>query len=261
MPSNTIQKDSAHDHVRTILQFGAIALVLSLFVSLGFAPKAIAGARPLSDFLNAQGTTNIFVPPVPDYIAWCGEDTRPPIRFASVDYAGLAAKWLTMNGGPSLGTVVTGDVNERTLSDGRAQVTVNLSTSNALTWAVDCAGDISSDPLLFGYRAQDLLANSALQPGLSSLSMQVVFTNTAPGAPLPDLVNAFILGNALPTQQLLTLSFHSDGFGPLRSAFGVADGTRGEVVVTQTGNFKTSGHGTGVQDGFPAEVVSVKIPK
>jgi hypothetical protein len=166
-----------------------------------------------------------------------------------------------MNGGPSLGTVVSGDVNERTLPDGRAQVTVNLSASNALTWAVDCSGDVSSDPLLFGYRAQDLVANPTLKPGLSSLSMQVVFTNTAPGAPLPDLVNAFILGNAAPGQQLLTLSFHSDGFGPLRSAFGVAEGTRGEVVVTQTGNFKTSGHGMGVTDGFPAETVSVKIPK
>ena len=30
------------------------------------APDAPAKRRPLSDFLNNQGTTNIFVPPVPD---------------------------------------------------------------------------------------------------------------------------------------------------------------------------------------------------
>ena len=258
---SSTQKDSGRGFLLSIGRLAGIALFLLALGGVAFVPNAMAAARPLSDFLNTQGTTSLFVPPVPDYIGWCGEDAHPPIRFALVDYAGLAAKWLTTNGGPSLGTVVTGDVNERALPDGRAQVTVNLSASNALTWAVDCSGDVGSDPLLFGYRAQDLLADRTLKPGLSSLSMQVVFTNTAPGAPLPDLVNAFILGNAAPGQQLLTLSFHSDGFGPLRSAFGVADGTRGEVVVTQTGNFKTSGHGMGVTDGFPAETVSVKIPK
>ena len=45
--------------------------------------------------------------------------------------------------------------------------------------------------------------------------------------------------------------------GPLRAAFGVPDGTRGKLVVSQTGLFDNPGEGKGVADGFPAETVRV----
>jgi len=236
--------------------FAAIGLAV-LISATTLRSEAIAASRPLSDFVNAQGTTTLFFPPVPDYIAWCGAAARPPARFALIDYAGLAARWLQQNGGPSLGTQVSGSVNERALRDGRAEVTVNLSASRALCWATNCDENFATGTPLFGYRAADLAANPSLQPGLATVDMHVVFDNTAPGAPLPDLVNAFILGNASPGQELVTLSFRGDAFGPLRSTFGVPEGTRGEVVVTQTGLFNAKFKGA-TADAFPAEKVEIK---
>jgi hypothetical protein len=212
----------------------------------------VLAQRPLSDFLSAQGTTNLFFPPFPDYIGWA--NNNPQTRFALIDYTGLAAAYLAANGGPSIDTQVTGDVSERALSDGRAEVTVNLFTTNAIAWAVGVA-DITG-PLLYGYRPADLLTDPSLQPALSRVEMHVVFTNDAVGAPLPDLVNAFILGNATAGQSLTTLSFRSSGNGPLRAAFGVADGTPGRLDVSQSGILHASGQGA-TADGFPAEVVNI----
>ncbi len=239
----------------------SLVAVIALVACTGVF-TASAGPRPLSDFLNTQGSTNIFVPPVPDFIGWISALANPPLNFASVDYAGLAAAWLQQNGGPSLGTQVSGSVNERALPDGRAEVNVNLDFSNALTWVFvfdpnEPIEQVATAPLIFGYRAQDLTANPALTPGLSTGKLQAKFNNTAPGAPLPDLI-AFIIGTAAPGQELLSIKFRSDGLGPLRAPFGVADGTPGKCVVSQTGLFTTAFKGA-TGDGFPAEKVDVKI--
>ena len=235
---------------------GVLALAAAACI-LGGAATARASLpvrqRPLSDFLSTQGTTNIFIPPVPDFIGW---GDNPPHQFASVDYAGLAAAWLLTNGGPNLGTQVSGNVTDRPLSDGRSLVSVVLHTTNANSWVVNNPGDFANDPLQFGYRAQDILANSALSPALSSCTFSVSFKNTAPGAPLPDLVNAFILGNAAPGQELRTLAFRSEGDGPLHAAFGVAEGTPGHLTVSQTGLLMTGFHGA-TNDAFPVERVDL----
>ena len=104
---------------------------------------AVAVQRSLSEFLSAQGHTSQFEPPVPDYIGWI--DTAPQAgcqatTFTLVDYAGEAAGWLIGQGGPNLGTKVTGTVSERALSNGTADVTVQLHTTNALTWAITFGG-------------------------------------------------------------------------------------------------------------------------
>ena len=211
--------------------------------------------RPLSDFLSAQGTTSLFQTPVPDYIGWFN---NPPTHFALVDYAGLASKWLQDNGGPSLGTQVSGTVSERPLADGRAEVTVILHTTNALAW-VSTADDAINGTLLMGSRAQAILADPANHPpALGGVEFMVVFNNTAPGAPIPDLVDAFILGNAAPGQELIALSIRISAVGPLHAAFGVTEGTPGRLVVTQTGNFRTPGRGA-TADGFPAERVDLHV--
>jgi hypothetical protein len=74
------------------------ALLVVLFPMLGKAgPMGEAGplvstnclqvtTRPLSDFLDAQGTTSRFFPPVPDMLGW---SDGPFINFGLVDYAGL----------------------------------------------------------------------------------------------------------------------------------------------------------------------------
>jgi hypothetical protein len=212
--------------------------------------------RPLSDFLGAQGTTNGFIPPLPDFIAWT--NNNPQTLFTSVDYAGLVASYLVANGGPSLGTSVSGTVSERPLPDGRAEVSVILHTDRALTWTIAMpATDLATDPLLFGYRGTDLLANPTLRPALSSSDLQVVFDNTAPGAALPDIVNAFILGNTAPGQQLVKLSFRSHGKGPLHALSGSPEGTPGMCIVVNTGLFQTPFRGA-VADGFPAEHIQLQ---
>lgn len=235
------------------------ALVLSALVAAySLAPGAGEAAtrhRPLSEFLNAQGSTNLFIPPTPDYIAWFNNAPPTPTSlFASVDYSGAAARWIRTSGGTPPPTQLSGSVSERDLADGRTEVTVLLRARSALTWVAAIPGDFALDPPLFGYRAPEILANPGLDPSVSSCLLQVVFRNTAPGAPLPDLVDAFILGNTAPGQELVMLSFRSSGQGTLHANFGVTEGTRGSLVVTQTGLFQTPFQGA-VGDAFPAELV------
>jgi len=217
---------------------------------------AAAVQRPLSDFLSAQGTTAVFIPPLPDLIAWA--NNNPQTLFVSVDYEGVIASYLAANGGPSLGTRVKGTVSERPLADGRAEVSVILHTDRALTWAMPLPGnDFAADPLVFGYRGTDLLADTTLTPALSSADFQIVFNNTAPGAPLPDLVNAFALGNAAPGQEIVRMCFRSQGVGPFRALSGFAEGSPGRCTVVQTGLFQNPFRGA-VADGFPAERVNLQ---
>jgi hypothetical protein len=227
---------------------------------LGSGGTHAAVTRPISDFVNAQGSTNGFLPPIPDFVGWTDD---PPngcnsTQFASVDYAGVAAAWLVASGGPSYGTTVGGSVTERPLADGRADVTVVLTTSNAITWVEALPPiDFANDPPTFGYKANALLANPSLQPALSTSLLQVEFTNTGMGAALPDIVTAFILGEALPGQSLLTLSFRSSGSGPLHANFGVPEGTPGSLNVSQTGLILHTFKGC-VGDAFPAEIVNLR---
>jgi hypothetical protein len=113
---------------RVWLVAALLALVLPTFAGAGvFRPKDCVSEimRPLSDFLDAQGTTSIFFPPVPDYIGWTGSAPDYP-NFALVDYAGLANDWLVGQGVKSLHTQVNGRVWECALADGTARVTVKL---------------------------------------------------------------------------------------------------------------------------------------
>jgi len=213
--------------------------------------------RPISDFVNAQGTTMVFFPPVPDYVGWSSALNKPPVRFALVDYAGLANEFIEDHvGGFSLGTTIDGSVLERSLADGRAEVTVILHTKNALAWV--SAGDPNGS-LLFGFRTSDIMADLTRTPGLAESHLMVVFKNTAPGAPLPDLVAAFILGTPGPGQELVFISFHANAKGPLHAVFGVPEGTPGRAIVTQTGVLLRGPFKGATADGFPAESVELRV--
>jgi hypothetical protein len=61
-----------------------------------------------------------------------------------------------------------GIVRERPLADGRAEVTVNLHTLNALTWVSD-SGSSFPGPLLFGQFAQDVCNSADVALGDSHL--------------------------------------------------------------------------------------------
>src|SRR5438093_2524310 len=157
-----------------------VSLLAAAIVALTFGATALADgpARqlPLSDFLDTQGSTTIFNPPVPDYLGWSAPPPgvkTPAASYvggnsASCDYAGLANEWLMANGYPDLGTSFSGSVTERALSDGRILVQVELYTTNALTFGMRITapdfGNFATDPLIFGARAQDVLLGAI--PGI-----------------------------------------------------------------------------------------------
>ncbi len=245
-----------------------LGVVLVLIV---VAPRSVAQAstttRPISDFVNAQGTycipngsggCKLFVPPVANFIGWADAKTN---RGMSVDYAGLANAWITLvsGGTVSFGTTTSGTITERPLPDGRAEVDVRLHTENALTWVIACgpqlACDFATDPLLFGHRAPDVL--NGQDAALGSSFMELRFINTAPGAPLPDLEQ--FLHQPLPGQELEFVAFIAHATGTLRAAFGVPDGTPGRASTTQTGLLIVGGKGVIDKGSFPSEHIDLQV--
>ena len=195
----------------------------------------------------------MFVPPIENFFGW-GDPANG--RVASVDYAGLADEWINSESGGaiSFGTEMRGTVTERPMADGRARVHVTLHTTNALTW-VAADGDFNGT-LLFGHRAPDVLGGGQ-EPALGSSFLHIDFINTAPGAPLPDMLQ--IAAFPEPGQEFFSfiLMFHSNAAGELRAAFGVPEGTPGQAIVAQAGLFMTPFIGQGVQDGFPVERIEL----
>ena len=154
--------------------------------------------RSINDFVSVQGTFCVppswgvppgaqivngcvlYVPPVENFGGWgtLKNTSYCPvgILLAAVDYAGLANDYIISQGGTSLGTTLAGTVNEHALSDGTAEVIVNLTTKNALAWGgCDPTGsvygfDFATATLLFGNQAPAVLtgataalANSTMQ--------------------------------------------------------------------------------------------------
>jgi hypothetical protein len=253
-----------------LLLLGLIAISNSGTVQL---QAAQAQLRPLSDFINAQGTTTCFTPPAPAQLGASSDADIPPVRFALVDYTGLTAKFLLDNYNIALGTTVSGTVLERALADGRALVTVNLHTQNALGWAINFdpsgpASQYNNNPLLFGFRAQDLIADPSTVPALGDIHFRLEFKNTAPGAPLPDLL-CINSGADCPSVapcpagfEIDLLSADASVTGALHALAGLGpEGTPGRLIVTQTGLVDPAIHNGfkgALSDAFPAERVGLR---
>ena len=234
-----------------------VGVAFWLFVSATVVlAQGAAVQRPIEEFVDAQGTYCIdlgggecllIIEPLPNFMGWF---SYSPDRAASVDYAGLVDDYW---GGP-FGTTTQGTVTERPLPDGRAEVNVRLHTANALTWVAD--GGNFNNALLFGQRYTDEpddWAGAALGESL----LQVKFINTAPGAPLPDLVELFFFPQE--GQEVLFVSFKARADGTLREEYGVPDGTPGRVQVNQTGLYMT--HSAQAPDGYlwPVELINLQV--
>jgi hypothetical protein len=229
---------------------GAVAILLLGMMATNGSQGATPSAkiRPIEDFLDAQGTL-----PFPAELQSAGWTDPKTVRFAQVDFTGLANKWIEESGGMSLGTETEGQVIERPLPDGRAEVTVLLHTKNALTWVMEpWAFDPYGDYLVFGNRAQDVLDGA--DPALGESFYKWVFINKAPGAPLPDQLAEIFEG---PTVETLMLSIEAHADGTLREAFGVPDGTPGRAQITETGLFPPGKGATA--EGWPAEHINLKV--
>ncbi len=245
----------------------SLSLLPVVIVALMFGATAWADGPatklPLSAFLDTQGSQSIYIPPVPDYLGWVAPPPgvkTPASNYvggnsASCDYAGLANEWLIENGGPDLGTSISGLVTERSLSDGRVFVQVELHTVNALTFGMRITaypyGDFATDPLIFGARAQDVLLGAT--PGIGECHASFAWTQS-PG-PLVDVVNP-PWGD--PNFGFVSQSFRASATGPLTALAGYGpDGTSGRLMISQTGIFRTTFKGA-TADAFPAEFVEVR---
>ena len=185
--------------------------------------------RPISDFLDAQGSTAYFFPPVADMLAWTDYAFE---YFALVDYAGLADSYIESETGGSLGTRMQGSVLECATGDGRAKISVVLNTSKALGFAqsvqdiIDSGFDFLNTPTIFGVKAQDVVENGD-DPALGSARFHATFYIAAPGAALPDVRIAF--QENVPDVRPITIDFRATSIGRL------PDGTKARLRVQQVG--------------------------
>jgi hypothetical protein len=210
----------------------------------------------ITDFLNAQGTTSVFnygVTGYPDEIGWSTATStfsNGTARFARVDYTGQDAAFLGLN----LGTTTSGTVSEHPLKDGRVQVIVNLHTHNAMAFAQDANPPNNGypfGPVLFGYTPDQLAANPGLTPPVGDSNLQLVY-NAAPGAPPPDIVNAFILGGE-PGYELVSISIHLTASGTTPS------GQQASMVLSQAGPEGRTPTPFSVKDfGFASEIINIQ---
>ncbi len=235
------------------LATGTVVLALS-----SVTVPASAGHRALSDFTSQQG-------------AWCAAFNDEGLDCAASHYGVCTADEFTFtfqlfwtdpkNGFTALidtlgdldaedsGAIVDGSVSESARPDGLAEVKVVLHSSNVQTRAFDA----DFNPL-FGYSARSGV------PTRGDALAQIKFSNTAPGAPLPDTSQIFFC--PAPGQTMETFSIRAQASGPLREAFGVPEGSPGRLEVTQTGLIGTSAlvnpHSRLAVDAFPAEHVIIR---
>ena len=270
--------------VRLLIGAAFAAAFLAPTMQANAKPPGATTIRPIEDFLERQGTfcidvnfdtgyeTDIvdghfvgdcstgappllFVPPIANFLGASDPDQQ---LLASVDYAGLADAW----SGGALGTTFAGSVIERPLADGRALVKVLLRTGNALTWVVDNS-DGSNDfngPLLFGNRAPEVVDGA--EPALGASFYQIEFINTAPGDPLPDLLQIVFFPEE--GQEVLRTHLTNRAKGPLTELFGVPDGTPGLETGEQVGllsnpNCDDADSPSAVADCYPVEKIKLRV--
>ena len=220
------------------------------------APTPIL-TRPIADFLDKQGQHRT-MGLVPEFIAFNAyfDPATGTQRGASIDYAGLGTAVIKeqTHGAVHLRTKMHGSVYERPLADGRAEVTVQLHTHNALSVAItqpEADYDDKGQPI-FGYRPQDIvedfLADGRLDvtPSVGHSLLHVVLINPAVGIDLPDLVVFLGLGTILPGQELVSISM-----------FARAHGTVREATTEQAGSLHVM-QDSGLDFSFPVEEIIIR---
>ena len=192
--------------------------------------------RPFSDYLETQGTFCFpdgeggcfdFEPPVQNFLGW----TDPNSNFnALFEYLGNADTILQEQSGGtiSLGTRIHGSIVERPLADGRALVKINVQAKNILAWVTDIQS-YYLDPIVFGTRVEDVL--NGAEPSLGHFNMEVQFVSPAPGLPIPDLFQLFLVPEE--GQELVHVAVNMSATGTFHDGSGLTPGTRGRVKVTQ----------------------------
>lgn len=237
--SERLKKGSVMPDRRSLV-FVLIALALVSTLSFG----QVQQHRPIQDFLNAQTTPSL----------WWVNSANPQFQ-AQVDYAGYFSKYLIDNGGPNLGTQLNGDIIEKLLPDGRTRVSIVIQGKSIFMRA----RLVSEDPYyphVFGYGPGEIISGGwPAATGHCTFTIEFI-NNKAIGGDLPDLRQLSYTPE--PGQELVSILVNGYAQGPLRSAFGVPEGTRGYLHVMQRGLLKT-GQGIPGQDTYPVEQVRVGV--
>lgn len=253
---------------RSLVLRGILALGL-LSLALVFATRstqAVGNGQvehlPIADFLDAQGTQDVWYPPEPALFAWTGPQPDYP-RMAYIDYVGAADRWLVDNGYDSIGTEVSGTFTRRMVGDNLAEYSVIVHATNTLAWcvrALDGDGNWDGVTLLFGSHV-DQVAEGA-EPALGKSTFKATWRQDA-DEPIADINLAANYGDPYRPVgwELRGAEMRGTANGPLHAAAGLGpDGTPGKLVVSQTNsNVHSFGRGNGNGDGFPAEVVNLKV--
>lgn len=239
--------------------FGVVTMILG-GVALADGP---AQKVSIEDYLAAQGSTVFYMPPTADYWGWTAPapGVKTPASSyvggneGSCDYANISGQWLADNGGPDLGTTVTGSVTKRKLDDGRILVQVETHTANALSFGLRIEagpyGNFATDPLVFGARPVDVLEGATPAIGECHAS----FSWKQSDGPLVDMNHGW---DQDPNFEIVKFSFRATAVGPLTSESELGpDGTPGKMIISQTGFFRTSFKGA-TADAFPAEYVEFR---
>jgi hypothetical protein len=201
----------------------------------GPAPTPVAEGpaiqRPIEEFISMQGTFCIddgsggcaqFNSPTPNVLTWFDPATGIA---ASVDYAGLAGRWMAERGMP-IGTTVGGDLLEHPQGNGLSLYSVELRAENAASFAV--RGPDLRGPAVFGYRPWEI-KREAGTPALGSARLRVQFYGRT-GDRLPDLIELVQAPNH-PERELVHLEVEFFGNGAMREG-----GMQGEMRVHYSGS-------------------------
>ena len=204
-------------------------LALAALAAMPLVANAQTQQLPISAWLNVQpvGVSN-----------WTTQSFDRVLYF---DANGTVADFYDLN----LGTTVEGSVKVRTLSDGKAQVTVTVLTRNAYCRGIELQEGVYQK--VFGYTPGEILGGmpASLGDGL----MKLDFIAPDPNEPIPPPSE---LGNDV--YPLLSYHIAINCAGEMRNASGYPDGTPGAAHVTQEGLMKhLPAHCPG--DCWPAEVV------
>ncbi len=244
--------------LRTFVVIFALVLAHAAPGTCADTARHPAQTRPISDFLEKQGQhlTKGIVPEFIAFTAYFNPDDGTN-RAVSIDYAGLGARVIRQktHGVVSLHTKMDGVVYERPLPDGRAEVTVQLHTRNALSFVIsqpDADFDAQGQAI-FGYRPQDIVEDFQadghldVTPSVGSCFFHIVLINTEVGAVLPDLAVFVGIAPTLPGQELVSITMFADANGTIRNN---DDSQPGSLQVRQA---------SGVGFSFPIEEIILQV--
>lgn len=213
-----------------------------LFPLCSFASSTQSTSRPISDFINSQGSIKIPVGLLSLAAQSNYFDSKGKRVF--IDRSGIYAKSFNNYGYSLIQPTFTGTIMETPLPNGQAEVIIHIVTHNAMIYVVDQSDGSKCNylgvtiaafcPTLFGYGMKDLLQDRNLTPVLTDSVYDIVLINSAPGAPIPDLVMTGTSSSS--PAYVKSFSLEATAVGPL------PDGRTGLVTFSEQQNGEGAGN-------------------